>query len=67
MLEIELSKLRLNEIRAVKFTQGPKPEDFKDFELNPGHSKKYRGNHRSHVRGVGIFAFFRNKWMKNIR
>lgn len=27
----------------------------------------YRGNHRSHTRGKGIMAFFRNNWMKRYR
>lgn len=67
MLEREFLKINVNEIAATRALGGSKPEDFKDFELRPGHSKKYRGNHRSHVRGVGIFAFFRNKWMKNIK
>lgn len=30
-----------------------------------GHSKHYRGNHRSSNRGAGFRAFMRNKWMKN--
>lgn len=29
-----------------------------------GHPKKYRGNHRSQVRGAGMRAFRRNRWMK---
>lgn len=47
-----------------------RPSDLKqmlseDYSLRGGHSynKKYRGNHRSDTSGVGIIAFFRNKWM----
>jgi len=35
-----------------------------EYQPFPGHSQKYRGKHRSHTKGAGIMAFFRNNWMK---
>ena len=42
------------------------PLDFSGYKLRNGHSKKHRGNHRSENKGRGIFAFFRNRWQKNV-
>ncbi len=43
------------------------PDDiFKNDSLS-GYSKKYRGNHRSHNRGMGFEAFMRNLWMLRYR
>jgi len=43
-----------------------KPKDpFEHEQLSGGFGgNKYRGNHRSHVRGKGIEAFFRDRWMR---
>jgi len=38
-----------------------------DYELRPGKPKKYRGKHRSQVKGVGMMAFLRDRWMKRYR
>jgi len=46
-------------ILKINFVDGPSKEDFNQFELRAGHTKKYRGNHRSHVRGKGIKAYLR--------
>lgn len=67
MLEKEFLSMKLNELSAVQIVDGSKPDDFRDFELRGGHSKKYRGNHRSHVRGKGFFARFRSAGMKHFR
>ncbi len=34
-------------------------------EIKSGHGKKYRGKHRSHVKGAGVMAFLRNRWMRS--
>ena len=67
MPERELIGKGLVDTSAMKTIPGSSPEDFSDFKLKTGHPKKYRGNHRSQNRGKGIFAFFRNKWMKSIK
>ncbi len=33
----------------------------------PGHSRKYRGKHRSETHGAGALAFFRSLWMQRYR
>lgn len=57
------------EIYAVLGVSPPRREDVplsEQGEIKRGHGKKYRGNHRSHVKGAGMMAFLRNKWMKSI-
>ena len=67
MLERE-PKIARTRLQSLRFVDVPAIlEDFSGFKLRDGHSKKYRGNHRSHVRGKGIFANFRKKGMKSFR
>ena len=54
-------------LKEVKIVDPSIQDDFSVYELRRGHSKKYRGNHRSHTRGKGILAIMRSISKKLIR
>lgn len=58
-VERALEEFKNTALAGLKFVEGPKPEDFRGLPLKNGHSKKYRGKHRSHVKGKGFFADWR--------
>ena len=56
------------EIYTALGVNPPRSEDVplsEQGEIKGGHGKKYRGNHRSQVKGAGMMAFLRNRWMRS--
>lgn len=60
-------EIKVDEGRDIrKHTAGTTINDMdriiSEYSLGEGHSKKYRGKHRSQNKGAGIMAFFRSLW-----